>query len=601
MAAAPKFDDLAQLFERAVRRHGERPLFGTKTGGQWAWTTYREIDQQVSRCRAGLAARGIAPGDRIALIANNRVEWAVTAYAAYGLGATVVPMYEAQHPAEWEFIVRDCEAVAVVAATTPIVNRCRPWLETVPSLRQVIGFDLPRSDPDSYRGLLAGASDGGQAPAAIAPTDVASLIYTSGTTGKPKGVVLTHANLCSNVTALHAIMPLGTEDRSVSSLPWAHGFGHTCELHAMVSLGASIALCESADKVLESLAEVHPTTLISVPRLFNRIYATVHQEMRQKPRMMRQLFRRGLAAAERRRQGRRSLTDQALWTAADRLIFSRVRAQVGGRLRYAFSGGARLSTEVAQLLDHLGIVVYEGYGLTETSPVVTANRPGARRIGSVGQPIPAVAVHIDDSVDTDRPEQGEVLVRGPNVTPGYFRRDEDNRDLFSAGPDGDRYLRTGDVGYVDRDGYLHITGRVKEQYKLLNGKYVAPSPLEDALRLSPLIANAMIYGDNREYNVALIVPDLDALDRWATEQGMRCASTAALLDSELVKARVLEEVDERCKESRPFERVRKIALIEENFSTQNGLLTPSLRIKRRAVMKRYGQLVDDLYEADAGA
>jgi long-chain acyl-CoA synthetase len=300
-------------------------------------------------------------------------------------------------------------------------------------------------------------------------------------------------------------------------------------------------------------------------------------------------------AAERRDRPM-GLADQALLAAADRLVFSRVRAEVGGRLRYAFSGGAALSREVAEFLDHLGIVVYEGYGLTETSPVVSANRPGARRIGSVGQPIPGVHVDIDEDVDTDRPEQGEVLVRGPNVMPGYYRRDEDDRAVFATGPDGDRCLRTGDIGFVDGDGFLFITGRVKEQYKLLNGKYVAPAPLEDALRLSPLIANAMIYGDNREHNVALVVPDLDALDRWATEQGMRCASTAALLESELVKARMLEEIDERGKACRPFERVRQIALIEDNFSTQNGMLTPSLRIKRRAVLKRYGKLLDDLYE-----
>jgi len=596
MAAAPKFDDLAQLFERTVRLHGERPLFGTKTAGQWAWTTYREVDEQVRHCGNGLAALGVEHGERVAIISNNRMEWAVLAYACYGLGATIVPMYEAQHPAEWEFIVRDCEAVAVVAATARITNRCRPWLETVPSLRQVIGLDLPRGDPDSYRALLDRGRAGGAKPVTIDPGDVASLIYTSGTTGKPKGVVLTHANLCSNISALHAIMPLSSEDRSVSSLPWAHGFGHTCELHALVSLGASIALCESADKVLESLAEVHPTTIISVPQLFNRIYAAVHQEMRTKPTLIRRLFRRGVRLAAERRDRPMGLAEQALLTAADRLVFSRVRGQVGGRLRYAFSGGAALSREVAEFLDHLGIVVYEGYGLTETSPVVSANRPGARRIGSVGQPIPGVHVDIDEDVDTDRPEQGEVLVRGPNVMPGYYRRDEDDRAVFATGPDGDRCLRTGDIGFVDGDGFLFITGRVKEQYKLLNGKYVAPAPLEDALRLSPLIANAMIYGDNREHNVALVVPDLDALDRWATEQGMRCASTAALLESELVKARMLEEIDERGKACRPFERVRQIALIEDNFSTQNGMLTPSLRIKRRAVLKRYGKLLDDLYE-----
>ena len=272
------------------------------------------------------------------------------------------------------------------------------------------------------------------------------------------------------------------------------------------------------------------------------------------------------------------------------MVFSKIRDKFGGRLNYAFSGGSALSKDVAEFIDALGITVYEGYGLTETSPIATANRPGAHRIGSVGQPIPGVKIVIDKSKAEDG-KQGEIMVYGPNVMVGYYNRDQENKEVFTE----DGGFRTGDLGYVDDDGFLYITGRIKEQYKLENGKYVAPAPLEEQLKLSPFIVNAMVYGDNRLFNVALIVPDLDAVRKWAKEQGISADSDEKLLEGARVKEMIQAEVDKASASFKGFERIKKVTLTAEDFTTQNGMLTPSLKVKRREVWKKHGPQIEALY------
>ncbi len=590
-----KFENLVELFERSVKLYGSRELFGTKKGGDWVWTTYAELGRDVDRFRGGLASLGIKRGDNVAIISNNRVEWAVAAYACYGLGAALVPMYEAQLAKEWAFIINDCQAVALITSTPQIHEKCKEIPEKAPSLKHLIGLALPKEDPLSYRALLE-AGAGNETPAIRPqPGDTACLIYTSGTTGNPKGVILSHGNIASNVSAVHEMLPLSGEDRTLSFLPWAHSFGHTCELHALLSLGGSMGLAESVEKIIPNLAEVRPTVLISVPRIFNRIYDGVNKQMEAKPKVVQNLFHAGLRIAKKKREGGElSVLDRVTLALADRIVFAKIRGRFGGRLKYAFSGGAALSREVAEFIDSLGIMVYEGYGLTETGPIATANRPGARRIGTVGKPIPGVKITIDKAASGD-PLQGEIIVHGPNVMVGYHNRDEENRAVFTE----DRGFRTGDLGVVDDDGYLRITGRIKEQYKLENGKYVAPAPLEEHLKLSRYIVNAMVHGDNRLFNVALVVPDLAAVKEWAKGAGVTFKDDAELLESDRVKALIQSEVDKYSSEWKGFERVKRVALAAEDFTTENGMLTPSLKVKRRVVWQRYQKQIEALYEGGA--
>jgi long-chain acyl-CoA synthetase len=589
-----KYENLVEMFERSVKAYGPRELFGIKKSGHWTWTTYGEVGKLVEGFRAGLASIGIQRGDRVCIISNNRVEWAVITYACMGLGVAVVPMYEAQLSKEWLFIANDCSAVAIVTATKEIHEKAKELLEKAPSVKHLIGLALPKSDPLSFEALVEA---GGKSPVpSIHPEgkETSCLIYTSGTTGNPKGVILSHGNLISNINAVQECFPLTGDDRSLSFLPWAHSFGHTCELHCMLSRGASMALCESVDKIVANLAEVRPTVLMSVPRIFNKIYDGVNKQMADKPAVVRTLFQAGLRASTKaKRGGDLSLIEKATLAIADKVVFAKIRDKFGGRLKYAFSGGSALSKDVAQFIDALGITVYEGYGLTETSPIATANRPGAHRIGSVGQAIPGVKIAIDKTKAEDG-KQGEIMVYGPNVMVGYHNRDQENKEVLVE----DGGFRTGDLGFLDDDGFLYITGRIKEQYKLENGKYVAPAPLEEQLKLSPFVINAMVYGDNRLFNVALIVPDLDAVKKWADTQGITAGDPAKLLDNSRVKEMLKDEVDKASSSFKGFERIKKIAITPEDFTTQNGMLTPSLKVKRRVVWQKFAPELEALY-ADA--
>ena len=586
-----KYENLVDMFERSVKAYGPRELFGTKKNGQWVWTTYAETGKLVDDFRGGLASLGIKAGDRLCVISNNRVEWAVIAYACMGLGASVVPMYEAQLAKEWAFIADDCSAVGVVAATKEIYEKCLELPAKAPTLKHILGLALPKTDPLSFEALLEAGAKAPVPSIHPEPKDTACFIYTSGTTGNPKGVIMSHGNIISNVNSVQGMLPLGGDDRSLSFLPWAHSFGHTVELHCMLSRGASIALCEAVDKIIPNLAEVKPTVLVSVPRIFNKIYDGVNKQMSEKPAIVRTLFQSGLRASNKQKRGEAlSMVEKLTLAVADKVVFGKIRLKFGGRLKYAFSGGSALSKDVAQFIDGLGITVYEGYGLTETSPIATANRPGAHRIGSVGQPIPGVKVVLDKT-KADDGKQGEILVYGPNIMVGYHNRDAENKEVFTE----DGGFRTGDLGILDDDGFLYITGRIKEQYKLENGKYVAPAPLEEQLKLSPYIINAMVYGDNRLFNVALIVADLDVVKKWAGEQGISADSPEKLLENSRVKELLQAEVDKASGTFKGFERIKKITIIGDDFTTQNGMLTPSLKVKRRVVWGKYAPLIEALY------
>lgn len=583
------FDDLVHLAEASATRFADRPLFGERHDGEWRWLTYSEVFHTVDEIRGGLAALGVGPGDRVAIVSRNSTMWAAAAYATYGLGATFVPMYEAQRPEDWEFILRDCGAKVVFGRTPNIVgslDAMRPRLE---ALEHVIAIE---GRADDLRSLASLRERGRLNPRSVtypAPDDIAGLIYTSGTTGRPKGVMLSHRNLASNVGASTSIFPVTADDRTVSFLPWAHAYGQTVELHILVSVGASTAFNDSPLHLLDDLRSVRPTMLVAVPRIFNKIHTGLRAQLAAKPQAIQSLFTAGIAAATARGRGERLTAGQrlALWL-ADKLIFAKIRDRFGGRLKWAVCGAGALAPEVGRFIDAIGIEVYEGYGLTEAAPIVSGNRPGDRRMTSSGHVLPGVTVRIDETLG-DRPGEGEIIVYGPNVMKGYHGRPDENAKAFT--PDGG--LRTGDLGHVDTDGFLFITGRIKEQYKLDNGEYVMPAVIEEQLELSPYITNAFVYGANRPYDVAVLALDVPHIREWA-------ARNRVALDDDLTRdPKVIElianEVEAHSTNLRSLERLHDFVLTAEEFTIENDLVTPTLKLKRRNIIARFGTALEELY------
>jgi long-chain acyl-CoA synthetase len=592
--ASPKFETLVDVFQQSTRTFSSRELFGEKKDGQWTWMTYAQFGQMVDDLRGGLSQLGVTNGDRVAVISNNRHEWAVGAYACYTLGVAYVPMYEAQQEKEWQYILNDCGAKVVFAANDTIAAKLKTIKAELPKLEHIIRFSGTAHETDTFACLLR---RGAETPSPInqpKPADLCGLIYTSGTTGNPKGVMLSHSNLARNVAAMHEIFPMQQEDRSLSFLPWAHSFGQTVELHGLLSMGASMGIAESVDKIIDNLGEVKPTLLFSVPRIFNRIYDGLQKRMASESPVKRMLFQRGLEVSKQRRELADKKQSSALVNLQhaffDKVVFTKVRARFGGRLKYAFSGGAAIAKEVAEFIDNLGITVYEGYGLTETSPIATANYENNRKIGSVGKAIPGTRVEIDRT-ETGDPKQGEIVVHGHNVMMGYYNLPDENGKVFT----GDGGFRTGDMGFVDDDGYVWITGRIKEQFKLENGKYVAPVPIEQAIQMSPFVTNVMLHGANKPFNVAVIVPDMESLKKWATEKGLDTTSIPELLKREEVQQLYREQILEHTKKVKGYERPQRFLLISEDFTVGNDMLTASLKLKRRSVLKKFGEAVEDLY------
>jgi long-chain acyl-CoA synthetase len=595
MADGQKFTDLCDLYEASVRRFSGRPLFGVRESRGYRWITYRDFAGRVDMLRAALLARGLGRGDRVALIAPNSPEWAIVAFATFTAGGALIPIYPYQRYDDWLDILRDAAPRFVFAYGIEAASAVHGWRSELPDeLSLVCMHDRGISGAMSLDEFLVRAFQRAAPVVRPEPDDLCQLIYTSGTMGRAKGVCLSHRNIASNLSGLHQIFPVVQEDRSLAFLPWAHAFGQVVELYGLFSVGASLALSPSEDEVVKSLEEVAPSLLFSVPRLFNRLHDAVQERVRNEGSIARRLFEDGLDNARARRrvrsQGRARAAVELKAKFYDRLVFQRIRAQLGGRVRYAVCGGAPLAPEVAEFVDSVGITLYEGYGLTEAAPIVSANWPGGRRLGSVGKPLPQVKVVIDHSVGPNS-RDGEIVVYGPNVMRGYHNLPEESAQALTS----DGGLRTGDLGYVDKDGFLFVTGRLKEQYRLDSGRYVVPSPLEHELGASDLIQQVMLHGDGRPYNVALIVPNLSALRRWADREHVYAPDLAALLDHPEVRAQYGREIERYSEAFREYEKVRGFALLPAELSVEAGTLTPSLKIRRRAVAERYAELLDQLY------
>ncbi len=591
---------LTQLYFDAIDRHRKPDAFRVKRGGAYASVSHAEFARQVERASLGLVSLGIVPGDRVALLAENRLEWALADYAILCARGVTVPIYPTLLPHQIEYQLRNSGAKIAFASTSHQVAKITSIQPGLPDLAHTVAFDavptntphtmhlenliqrgedIVRTAPGRHR-ELAGSTE---------PDDLATIIYTSGTTGVPKGVMLTHRNLTSNVEAIVKVLDFGPDDTCLSFLPLSHVLERMGGHFAMLHRGVTIAYAESIEAVPINLPEARPTMLVGVPRLFEKMASRVMAAVASAPPARQRLFRWALAtgweAAEQRLAGRTPGPALKLRCAlARRLVWKKIHARLGGRSRLLFSGGAPLSPEVARFFYSLGFTLLEGYGLTETSPVIAFNTPAHTRLGSVGKPIPGVEVRIA--------ADGEIETRGPNLMLGYYKDELATREAMTA----DGWFLTGDIGTLDKDGYLSITDRKKDLLKTAGGKFIAPQPIENRLKSSTFIAEAVMIADLRKFPVALIVPDFAALKAHADVAGIQADGPADLCRNPQIIDLVKEEVTRLSAEFAPFERAKKFALVEQEFTVATGELTPTMKIKRKVIAEKYKQLIDSLYD-----
>lgn len=592
-----KPDNLVDLFEDAVADFADNDLFGTKQeDGAYTWVTYADVGRRVDDLRAGLSKLGITKGDAVGLIANNRTEWAIAAFASYGLGARFVPMYENELPRIWRYIVNDASVKVLLVANTGISDQMAARMAETPSLEGIYVID---SDGESGNSMASLEAEGGRQPVPSykpAPGEIATLIYTSGTTGDPKGVLLSHGNFTTNARAGYRLFnkQLNAESCSFSILPWAHSFGQTAELYNWLQFGGHIGFMASIDTLAEDMQAIAPTFLIAVPRIFNKIYDGIMTKMTETGGLAEKLFNMGVESARQIREAGAEnvgLGTRLKFKLVNAVVFKKIRARFGGRLMGALSGSATMNVNIGHFFRDVGIPVYDCYGLTETTPAVSMNSPEAFRPGSVGRPIEYVTVEIDSSVVEPGAPDGEIVVYGPNVMQGYNNKPDATADTMTA----DGGFRTGDRGYLDKDGFLFISGRIKEQYKLENGKYVFPAVLEEEIRLLPWVENAMLVGEGRAFNVCLIVPDFLVVANWAKENGLPDNPQSLVSDNALQKM-VADEIIQHLKgKFGGYEIPKKYIFLSENFSLENGMLTQTMKLKRREVLARYRPQIESLF------
>ncbi|HEX6967102.1 MAG TPA: long-chain fatty acid--CoA ligase [Gemmatimonadaceae bacterium] len=589
---------LNELFFEAVERYDRPDAMQVKIGGAYTPISHRVLAERVRHVALGLHALGVAPGEHVALLSENRPEWAIADYACLTSGTPDVPIYATLPPDQVAFILRDSNAVAIFVSTEAQARKVAAERHTLPALRHVIGFSSaahPGIDLTFSALEAMGASADTPERAAeyraaalrIAPNDVATIIYTSGTTGTPKGAMLSHDNITSNVRAVMHVLPMTRSDVSLSFLPLSHILERMFDF-LMFTCGVSIAYVESVDTIVQNMTEVRPTIVVSVPLIYQRIYARVLANALAGGAIKKRIFfwarhvgERWAAVTLAGRTPSRALALQ--YAIAHRLVFSKLHERVGGRLRYFVSGGAPLAPEINTFFYAAGLTILEGYGLTETSPVIAVNTPDAYRIGTVGKPIAGVEVMIA--------QDGEILARGPNVMLGYFHNDEATREAIDA----EGWFHTGDIGALD-DGFLCITDRKKDLIVTAGGKNIAPQPIENRAKTNKFVSQAVMIGDKRKYPIMLVVPNFEQLEKWAKARNLLYTDRRQLLALPVVKAKMEREVLQTLGGLAHYETPRKIALLEHDFSVERGELTPTLKVKRRVVDQTYKTVVDALYE-----
>ena len=601
MAAPPA--TLTEIFFGAIDRWRDRPVaLRSKRQGRWEPISYADLLARVQATSLGLSAMGVNEGDRVGILSENRPEWAIADFACLAARCADVPVYPTLPAGQITHILRDSGAVALFVSTREQLAKIVEIRDQLPALRHIIAFDddAAGSGVLSFRELEgrpaaseAEAAGWRERALAATPDDVATLIYTSGTTGDPKGVMLTHGNIASNVVGGLKRLPLRDGDECLSFLPLSHIFERMAGHYTVFQAGTIINYATSFDTVAAELLEVRPTLVLSVPRLFEKIHSRVVDTAARSPvrfAIFKWAKRTGEAWADLSLEGKPIPAWLALkHRIADRLVFSKLRARVGGRLRFFVSGGAPLNPSIARFFYAAGMPVLEGYGLTETSPVIAVNGPGETRLGTVGRPIENVEVRIA--------EDGEILTRGPHIMKGYFNKPEETAEVIDA----DGWLHTGDIGELDKDGFLRITDRKKDLIVTAGGKNIAPQPIANLARTSKFVSNAVMIGDKRRFPAMLIVPNAENLKAWAAQKQLDESDYTALLKRPEVYAKMERELAKVFHHLAHYEVPKKYILLDRDFSIGSGELTPKMSVKRKAVEAANREAIEALYaEGDAG-
>ena len=628
MPAKVAFSTIPELFTRLVDEYRGQSRtvlrYKSKTTEQWEDISWEALEAQVQAFAGFLHAQGIRPGDRVAILSENRPEWVITDLATQILGAVNVSIYNTLPASKVGYILRDSGAQWVVASVPVQRKKVEAIAGECPDLQGItVMSDLPDDAPDFMthwdEAQRSGETYWREHQNALAhlgrdvrPSDTSALIYTSGTTGDPKGVVLSHRNFCENAKAALDRVPFNANDHHLSFLPLCHAFERTAGYTAVLAAGATISYAESIEALTQNLLEVNPTVLISVPRVFEKVYSKIRDKVDSGSALKARIFEwavdTGQRHAEAEQNGGAGWALRTQYALAHKLVFSELHEKLGGNLRFAASGGAALPKEIGQFFQAAGITIIEGYGLTETAPILAVNPMDAPRYGTVGHVLPDVKVCIKD-LETDAPigtlngndypsklttEEGEIVAKGPNIMEKYWRLPEATRGAFD--PDG--WYHTGDLGrFVD--GYLQVTDRIKHMLVSQGGKNIYPGPIEEHFKTQGLIDQIVVLGDDRPFLTALIVPEFEALRMHGRDKSepVHPEDNTALIDERWVDRLYSGAVSTYNKEAPAYEKIRAFRLIDEPFTVENGLLTPTLKVKRRIIHDTYGDLIDEMYDA----
>ena len=586
---------LISMFEAAIQQYSDKPALAHKPkGGTYLDISYTELGESVAAFSKGLTALGVEKNDRVAILSENRPEWSITDFGSLKVGAVTVPMFSTLTAAQVRYILEDSGAKIICVSTEKQLEKVAAIRDAVPTLEQVILFDPMEGEPPE--GVIQFEAvcelDGAATEADANADDIATIIYTSGTTGNPKGVMLTHANFISNVEACTSLIDVSETDVLLSFLPLSHVFERLGGHYVPLFSGAKIAYAESTFTVAQNMKEVAPTVMLSVPRLYETMHERILRAVQEGSSLKQKIFHWGVsvgsAVSSAIQQGKKpSAILQLQQNIADKLVFAKLKEATGGRLRFFVSGGAALPQSIAEFFHAAGILILEGYGLTETSPVISLNHPEKWRFGTVGPKVEGIEVKIA--------EDGEILTRGPHVMKGYFNNEAATAEVIDA----DGWFHTGDIGIIDADGFVKITDRKKNIIVLSNGKNVAPQPIESELVRSPFISQVMVVGSERKNLAALIVPNFDALKAWASENSIETTDLPAMLQTREAQQHIQSEIRNRLTDFADFEQVRRFTLLEKEFSQEDDEMTPTLKLKRNVIIERYSDKIEGMYPEDS--
>ncbi len=591
-------DTIGKLFWSRVRQYGPRAALRVKREGLWRDISWEEWGRNVKRFAMGLMALGLEERERVALLSENRPEWTYVDLAVLSANAVDTPVYATNIPEQVEHILKDSGSRFIVVSTEEQLAKVQEIKKNVPDLEKAILMDPKSEHPEDWVLSFAETQELGDAqgdPAAFekrledtVTQDLATLIYTSGTTGAPKGVMLTHNNFISNLQGALEALPLTDSDIALSFLPLSHSFERLAGYYTVLAGGGTIAYAESIDKVPDNIQEINPTVMCSVPRLYEKMHGRVLTTVEGGPALKKRLFGWGMdvgGEVSKRITEKKEIPGalKLKHKVADKLVFEKLRGRMGNRLRFFISGGAPLAREIAEFFHSAGLLILEGYGLTETTPVISANRPEAYKLGSVGQPLSNLEVRIA--------QDGEILVKGPSVMKGYYNRPEDTREVLTE----DGWFATGDIGYLDQDNFLYITDRKKDIIVTAGGKNIAPQNVENLLKLNRFIEQVCIIGDKRKYLTALIGPSFPDLEDYARENGIATEPRDQFIEHPRIQGLFQDAIDEANAQLARYESIKRFTVLPSEFTQETGELTPTLKVKRKVVGTKYKQQIDRMY------